>query len=58
MLDDLYKAGVDNDADAFEASFTEDASSILPGESSATGAAVRDRRARLHRPAQGQQGPG
>jgi uncharacterized protein (TIGR02246 family) len=45
VLDNLYKAWADNDADAFVASYTEDATSILPGEYSASRAAVRDRMA-------------
>ena len=34
VLDDLYQAWVDNDADAFVAAFTPDATSILSGSSS------------------------
>jgi len=45
VLDSLYDAWADNDADAFVASYTEDATSILPGEYSASRAAVRDRMA-------------
>jgi uncharacterized protein (TIGR02246 family) len=45
VLDSLYKAWADNDADAFVASYTEDATSILPGSYSASRAATRDRMA-------------
>ena len=45
VIDSLYQAWADNDADAFVASYTEDATSILPGEYSASRAAVRDRMA-------------
>jgi uncharacterized protein (TIGR02246 family) len=45
VLDSLYKAWADNDADAFVASYTEDATSILPGSYSAGRAATRDRMA-------------
>jgi uncharacterized protein (TIGR02246 family) len=45
VLDGIYKAWADNDADAFVASYTEDATSILPGSYSAGRAATRDRMA-------------
>ena len=45
VLDSLYKAWADNDADAFVASYTEDATSVLPGSYSAGRAATRDRMA-------------
>jgi uncharacterized protein (TIGR02246 family) len=45
VLDNLYKAWADNDADAFVASYTEDATSILPGSYSVGRAATRDRMA-------------
>ena len=38
-------AWADNDADAFVASYTEDATSILPSSASASRAATRDRMA-------------
>ena len=45
VLDGIYKAWADNDADAFVASYTEDATSILPGSYSVGRAATRDRMA-------------
>lgn len=45
VLDNVYTAWADNDADAFVASFSEDATSILPGSYSAGRAAIRDRMA-------------
>lgn len=45
VLDNLYQAWADHDADAFVASYTEDATSILPGSYSAGRAATRDRMA-------------
>ncbi|MCW2860136.1 MAG: hypothetical protein JWP48_1844 [Actinoallomurus sp.] len=45
VLDSIYKAWADNDANAFVASYTEDATSILPGSYSAGRAATRDRMA-------------
>jgi len=45
VIDSLYQAWADNDADAFVASYTEDATSILPGDYNASRAAVRDRMA-------------
>ena len=45
VLDDLYRAWADNDADAFVAAFTPDATSILSGSSSVGPAATRDRMA-------------
>jgi uncharacterized protein (TIGR02246 family) len=45
VLDNLYQAWADNDADALVASYTEDATSILPGSYSAGRAATRDRMA-------------
>lgn len=46
VLDSLYKAWEDNDADAFVVSYTEDATSILPGSYSAGRTATRDRMAK------------
>jgi len=46
VLDNLYQAWGDNDADAFVDSFTADATSILPGSVSTGRAAIRDRMAR------------
>src|SRR5260370_6222679 len=45
VIDSLYQPWADNDADAFVASYTEDATSILPGDYNASRAAVRDRMA-------------
>jgi len=45
VLDSLYEAWADNDADALVASYTEDATSILPGSYSAGRIATRDRMA-------------
>ncbi|GAB2862549.1 hypothetical protein GCM10027176_75560 [Actinoallomurus bryophytorum] len=45
VLDGIYEAWADNDADAFVASYTEDATSILPGSYSAGRTATRDRMA-------------
>lgn len=45
VLDNLYQAWADNDADAFVADYTEDTTSILPGSCSVGPAATRDRMA-------------
>jgi uncharacterized protein (TIGR02246 family) len=45
VLDSIYEAWADNDADAFVASYTQDATSILPGSYSAGRTATRDRMA-------------
>ena len=45
VLDNLYKAWTDYDADAFVADYTEDATSILPGSYSVGRTATRDRMA-------------
>lgn len=45
VLDGVYTAWADNDADAFVASYTEDATSILPGSYSTGRTATRDRMA-------------
>lgn len=45
VLDNLYQAWADNDADAFVADYTEDTTSILPGSYSVGPAATRDRMA-------------
>lgn len=45
VLDNLYKAWADYDADAFVAEYTEDATSILPGSYCVGPAATRDRMA-------------
>lgn len=45
VLDSVYTAWADYDADAFVASYTEDATSILPGSYSVGRTAIRDRMA-------------
>jgi uncharacterized protein (TIGR02246 family) len=45
VLDNLYRAWADNDADAFVADYTEDMTSIVPGSYSVGPAATRDRMA-------------
>jgi len=45
MLNSLYQGWADSDAAAFVTSYTEDATSILPGSCSASRAATRDRMA-------------
>ncbi|WP_426594533.1 SgcJ/EcaC family oxidoreductase [Cellulomonas sp. McL0617] len=45
VLDDLYQAWADHDADAFVSSFAADATSVLPGSYSVGPAATRDRMA-------------
>lgn len=43
VLDNLYRAWADNDADAFVADYTEDMTSIIPGSYTVGPAAARDR---------------
>ncbi|GAA3231242.1 SgcJ/EcaC family oxidoreductase [Actinocorallia longicatena] len=45
VLDGLYQAWTDNDAEAFVAGYTQDATSILPGSYCVGPAATRDRMA-------------
>lgn len=45
MLDSVYAAWADNDADAFVANYTEDATSILPGSYRENREMIRDRMA-------------